>query len=199
LLKARFDLPRVQKTPAKFDRMKILAFNCDAITAMDRERFVALAKAHGERYHPEFLARLTPEQFRMLADASHERSKTLDDLYRGNRWLVTPDERLVWEESKNVRKAMLDGSPRGIDTLRAVLPLLTAIADWKAASIETVLTGFVTATFGEGQMGKVAQPLRVAVTGGTVSPPIFDTLAILGKASAIRRIERCLATLGAGA
>ncbi len=199
LLKARFDLPRVQKTPAKFDRMKILAFNCDAITAMDRERFVALAKAHGERYHPEFLARLTPEQFRMLADASHERSKTLDDLYRGNRWLVTPDERLVWEESKNVRKAMLDGSPRGIDTLRSVLPLLTAIADWKAASIETVLTGFVTATFGEGQMGKVAQPLRVAVTGGTVSPPIFDTLAILGKASAIRRIERCLATLGAGA
>lgn len=199
LLKARFDLPRVQKTPAKFDRMKILAFNCDAITAMDRERFVALAKAHGERYHPEFLARLTPEQFRMLADASHERSKTLDDLYRGNRWLVTPDERLVWEESKNVRKAMLDGSPRGIETLRAVLPLLTAIADWKAASIETVLTGFVTATFGEGQMGKVAQPLRVAVTGGTVSPPIFDTLAILGKASAIRRIERCLATLGAGA
>ncbi len=195
-LKARFELGRVQKTPAKFDRMKLLAFNCDAITAMDRERFVALVRAHGERYHPEFLARLSPEQFRMLADASHERSKTLEDLYRGNRWLVTADDKVAWEDSKPVRKAMLDGSPRGIDTLRSVLPLLSAITDWKAAAIESVVTGFVTATFGEGQMGKVAQPLRVAVTGGTVSPPIFDTLAMLGKASALRRMERCLQALG---
>ena len=39
-------------------------------------------------------------------------------------------------------------------------------------------------------------PENGAVTGGTVSPPIFDTLAILGKASALRRIERCLAALG---
>jgi glutamyl/glutaminyl-tRNA synthetase len=195
-LKARFDLGRVQKTPAKFDRVKLLAFNCDAITSMDRERFVALVRAHGERYHPEFLARLSADQFRMLADASHERSKTLEDLYRGNRWLVTADDKVVWEDSKPVRKAMLDGSPRGIDTLKGVLPLLTAITDWNTASIESVVTGFVTATFGEGQMGKVAQPLRVAVTGGTISPPIFDTLAMLGKESALRRIERCLEALG---
>ncbi len=194
-LKERFDLSRVQKTPAKFDRMKLLSFNCDAITSMDREEYVKRARAHGELYHPEFLSRVSDEQFRMLAGASQERSKTLEDLYRGNRWLVTADEALVWEDSKNVRKTMLEGSPRGVDRLRELLPILKGVGAWMAADIEAVVKEYA-AALGEGQMGKAAQPIRVAVTGGTVSPPIFDTLAILGKASAIRRIERCLAAIG---
>jgi len=43
-------------------------------------------------------------------------------------------------------------------------------------------------------LGKVTQPLRIAVSGGTVSPPIFDTLAILGKDSTLNRIRRCIDT-----
>ena len=42
-------------------------------------------------------------------------------------------------------------------------------------------------------LGKVAQPVRVAVSGSTVSPPIFDTLAILGRDATLARIDRCLA------
>jgi glutamyl-tRNA synthetase len=41
-------------------------------------------------------------------------------------------------------------------------------------------------------MGKVAQPIRVAVTGSTISPSIYDTLAFLGKAKTLARIDRCL-------
>jgi glutamyl-tRNA synthetase len=44
-----FDLSRVVKTPAKFDRVKLLSFNCDAITGMAREDFVRRARAHGAR------------------------------------------------------------------------------------------------------------------------------------------------------
>ena len=44
-----------------------------------------------------------------------------------------------------------------------------------------------------GKLGKVAQPLRVAVSGGTVSPAIFETLAVLGRDHVLNRIERCLA------
>jgi glutamyl-tRNA synthetase len=47
------------------------------------------------------------------------------------------------------------------------------------------------------QIGQAAQPIRVAVTGSTVSPPIFDTLAILGQASSLRRIDRCLESMAA--
>ena len=45
----------------------------------------------------------------------------------------------------------------------------------------------------EGSLGQVAQPLRIAVTGGVVSPSIFHTLAILGRESVLKRIARCLA------
>lgn len=199
-LTQRFDLARVQKTPAKFDRVKLLAFNCDAITAMPREEFVRLCRAHGERFHPEFLERLSEAQFTLLAGASHERSKTLDDLYRTNRWVVVGDEGLAYEDSKNVRKAMLEGSPRGVDRLREVKPLIERVGggagEWTSTAIEAALKPYADQHC-EGNLGKVAQPLRVAVTGGTVSPPIFDTLAILGRTSVLRRLERCLAHFGA--
>ena len=45
----------------------------------------------------------------------------------------------------------------------------------------------------QGNLGKVAQPIRVAVSGGPVSPPIYDTLVILGRDASLRRMERCLA------
>ena len=44
----------------------------------------------------------------------------------------------------------------------------------------------------DGKLGKVAQPLRIAVSGGTVSPAIFETLAIIGQAAVLRRIDRCM-------
>lgn len=187
-----FSLDRVQKTPARFDRAKLLSFNCDAITSLPKERFVELCRQHGERYHPEFLARLAPEQFRLLAEASHERSKTLDELYRGNRWVIVPDELLVWDESKPVKKALLDGEPKGLDRLREIKPLLEGVHHWTAADLEAAVKGYADRSC-EGNLGRVAQPLRIALTGGTVSPPIFDTLSILGRQSALRRIERCVA------
>ena len=45
-------------------------------------------------------------------------------------------------------------------------------------------------------LGKVAQPLRVAITGNTISPPIFPSLEMLGKPSTLGRIERCLERVG---
>ncbi|MDZ4754222.1 MAG: glutamate--tRNA ligase [Phycisphaerae bacterium] len=194
-LKARFDLSRVQKTPAKFDRVKLLSFNCDAITSMAREEFLRLSIAHGEQFHPAFLKKLTREQFAMLAGASHERSKTLDELFRNNRWVTAADGALTWDDSKNVRKAMLEGTPPGIERLRGLQPTLTALADWSPAALEAAVKLFADANTG-GNLGMAAQPLRVAVTGGTVSPPIFDTLAILGKESSLVRISRCLAHFG---
>ncbi|MFO0874764.1 MAG: glutamate--tRNA ligase [Phycisphaerales bacterium] len=200
-----FDVKRVVKTPAKFDRVKLLAFNVDALRELGREEFVRRAREHGRLFHPGFMARLTDAQFEMLAASSHERSRTLDELFRGGRWVTVADDGLAWEESKAVRKALgakagpgaateaaVDGGPTGLDHLRAVQPILAALGDWSIASLEAELTRYANSAAG-GQMGKVAQPLRIAVTGGTVSPPIFDTLAILGKASTLRRIERAIA------
>ena len=197
-LAEHFDLSRVQKTPARFDRDKLLAFNLDAIQAMDAATFRARVRAHGEAYHPEFLARLTGAQFDLLADASHERSKTLDELYRGNRWLVTADDELAWPVTKPVRKAMFRGEPGGLQLLEAIVPTLQAIEPFTAAGLEAGVNAWAEAHC-EGNLGRIAQPLRIAVTGGTVSPPIFDTLELLGREACLARIRACLVALGEAA
>ena len=195
-LKQRFDLKRVVKTPAKFDRTKLLSFNCDAITGMPREEFVARARLHGQEFHADFMKRITAEQFEQLAGASHERSKTLDEMFRTNRFFIIADDVLAWERSKNVEKALLGPEPNGLSHLRAVLPVLEGCAEWSAAALEQAITPYAV-QHTEGNLGKVAQPLRIAVSGGTVSPPIFDTLAILGRDSTLNRIRRCIASFTA--
>ena len=189
-----FDLGRVQKAAARFDREKLLAFNLDAIQAMSKEEFASRVRAHGEVYHEAFLERLTDEQFTMLSDASHERSKTLDELYTVNSWLLLPDDEVTWPITKAVRKGMLKGDPCGVDLLEQVLPVLAELDDFSAGNLEETISQWAEAHC-DGNLGKVAQPLRIAVTGGTVSPPIFSTLAILGQSSCLERAERCIAAM----
>ncbi|MFK5004472.1 hypothetical protein ACI4AP_28120, partial [Klebsiella pneumoniae] len=76
--------------------------------------------------------------------------------------------------------------PEGRQTLARLLPILGAVETWEPAQIEAVVRGFVET--GGLKLGKVAQPLRAAVTGRSVSPPIFDVMAILGREEALGRI-----------
>ena len=125
-------------------------------------------------------------------------SKTLDEPFRTNRFLVDEDESIVWTVSKPVRKAMFKGEPSGLDMLARVRAVLEELADFESSSLETTLTSFAD-TEAQGNLGRIAQPLRIAVSGGPVSPPIFDTLAILGRESVLARIDRCLKALEAQA
>jgi len=60
--------------------------------------------------------------------------------------------------------------------------------DWTAPALHALINGFAV---GKGlSLGKLAQPIRLAVCGGTISPPIDATLAILGKSESLARIDR---------
>ena len=80
---------------------------------------------------------------------------------------------------------LLDADTKSM--LGRLLPLFEARNEWTAEGIEAEVRSFAEA---EGlKLGKVAQPLRAAVTGTTVSPPIFDVLATLGRDEALARIK----------
>ncbi len=81
-------------------------------------------------------------------------------------------------------------TPEGKKALAATCAQLGALTAWSAAPIDAVVKA-VAETEGLG-MGKVAQPLRVAVTGGAVSPGIGDTLEIIGRDETLFRINRSL-------
>ena len=197
-LAEHFDFSRVHKTPAKFDRQKLLAFNLDAIQAMSEEEFALRTLAHGREYHPEFIEKLTEEQVCVLLGASQQRSKTLSDPFVSNLFFIQEDDAISWPITKAVRKAMFKGDPTGMDLLGLAREPLAALADFSANGVAGFIESFA-ASHCEGNMGKIAQPLRIAASGGTVSPSIHETLAILGRDSTLARIDRCLEELAAQA
>ena len=190
-LAEHFDLDRIIKSPAKFDRGKLLAFNLDALQAMRADDFRDRLLAHGERYHAGFLQNLGADKFAMFAAANLARSKTLDDAYRSCGFLVAEAGEIVYEQTKAVRKALAGGDPNGYAHLEALRPILEIQNDWSIAALEAVVTRYAD-EHADGKLGTIAQPLRIAVSGGTVSPAIFDTLAILGRDQVVQRIQRCL-------
>jgi glutamyl-tRNA synthetase len=87
-------------------------------------------------------------------------------------------------------KVMKEGAA---EALAAALEALRAVDGWDAASLEAALTP-VAGALGV-KAGALYQPIRVAITGGTVSPGIFDSLAVLGREASLRRIEAALGRL----
>ena len=187
----RFSLDRIIKSPAKFDREKLLAFNLDALQAMAPEAFSKRLREHGENYHPEFMGAMSDEKFEIFARTNHARSKTLDAPFKDGRFFIVPDAQIEYEQSKAVQDALFKGEPSGMTHLESLLPVLREVGHWSVTAIEAAVKQYAEGHAG-GKLGKVAQPLRIAVSGGTVSPAIFETLTILGKESTLRRIERCL-------
>ncbi len=91
-------------------------------------------------------------------------------------------------------KFLHKGDPSGFALLGEVREALLAAEPFEAEALEAAVRAFCERR-GLG-MGRVAQPLRVAVTGSAASPPLGDTLALLGREAVGRRLDRCLAECG---
>jgi glutamyl-tRNA synthetase len=72
----------------------------------------------------------------------------------------------------------------------AIMNAFQELENWNAETIDSCLQA-LSESLAAGSLGKIAQPVRIAVAGGAVSPPINDTLVLLGKKSTLRRLERC--------
>lgn len=192
-LAERFDLPRIGKSASKFDREKLRAFNADTIQhGMSDEAFAQAWRAWADRFDPELSAWAEADAGRWLiaAKAARPRATTLRDARSSIGFAI--DEACPSEyDAKAVKKALLKGEPSGLEALRQTAAVVEAIGDWTPEGIDAALSDHAESS-GLG-MGKVAQPLRVAITGTAVSPPLGQTLSLVGKTAALARVERCLA------
>ena len=116
--------------------------------------------------------------------------RTLRDVDESSRFLFLSDDQIV-SDPQAVEKVLRKQA--GGEILRELLPRLEAIADWTHEPLEKAIEAYCA----EKQLGlgKVAQPIRVAVSGSTISPPIFQSLEFLGKPGTLNRINRCLSQL----
>ena len=183
----KFSLDRIVKSPAKFDRVKLLAFNLDALQVLSSEEFEQRLLAWCQEYAPAFAAL---DKFSLFASANHERSKTFRDATVTSSFLIEEDQSISWPDSKPVKKALLKGEVSGLSRMPVIIEALGQLETWDAESIDGCLHALAD-KLADGSLGKVAQPVRIAVAGSPVSPPIGDTLVLLGKDSTICRLKRC--------
>jgi glutamyl-tRNA synthetase len=181
---AWFDLDGVGRSPARFDLGRLTTLNGHYLRQADDARLVDLISPRLAAHlgHP-----LSPDQAAMLIAAMpglKERAKTLVDLADGARFLVSP--RPLQPDTAALR--LLDPAARKI--LADFAQGLAAADEWRQDALEEEARRFAAAR--DIKLGALAQPLRAALTGSTVSPPIFDVLLWLGKEESLGRIADLL-------
>jgi glutamyl/glutaminyl-tRNA synthetase len=198
-LAARFALERVGRGNARFDRAKLLAFSQETIAALADDAFLAHWRTWCARYALDAAVPLAGERARWFAAAVRPRARTLAEPSAPGGpggFALVADDGFAYD-AKAVEKHLAKGTPPGVALLADVRAVLAALADFAPEPIEAAVAAF--ATERGVPLGAVAQALRVAVTGAAASPPLGLTLAILGRASALARIERCLRACGGAA
>ncbi len=184
----KFSLDRVGKTGAKFDRDKLIAFNTDWVARVDEKRLLEAARdfavTSGSPLNRADDATLA-ELLRLCRGF-----RTFRDVEQKTAFLFVEDDQLVFNE-KAVKKVLAKNDGAGFSMLEKLLPQLEALDPWTAAAAESLLNDLCEQW--NVKLGAVAQPIRVALTGNTVSPPIGDTIALLGAVRTKHRIQQAIA------
>jgi glutamyl/glutaminyl-tRNA synthetase len=181
-----FSLEQIGKSNAKFNREKLLAFSTEAFAAAIPMAAMRdyLSVNPSSPLHAATDAQL--EQVLKMNAGFH----ILREVDEKSGFLFQSDDEIVIRPDA-AEKVLLKNDRQGLHALKAVRELLNNVTEWTAVKLEETIKTY-SETSGLG-LGKVAQPIRVAVSGTTISPPIFQTLEFLGRERSLRRIGRCLA------
>jgi glutamyl-tRNA synthetase len=174
---ALFDLDAVGKSPSRFDIKKLENLNGHYLREADDARLAALAA-------PLIAPAPAPDSVELLRRAMpflKIRAKSLKEIAEGASFLFRSRPIDVDEAAAK----LLDGPARPL--VARARDVLAAVADWSAPALEAAIRG-VAEEAGIG-LGKVAQPLRAALTGRTTSPGIFDVLVLLGREESLARLS----------
>src|ERR1700744_1034783 len=169
-----FRLERVSKNPAIFDEQKLRHLNGRHLRALGTDPLTARLEAFTGRTGLRGAVEITEEKIQTLADFW----PLVSFLFDG-----PVDDPKAFE--KTIRR---DG---GVETLAAARDALAQAEPFDAPQVETALRAVVERL--DTKPGKVFQPVRVAIAGQTVSPGIFESVALLGKDSTLARIDSALA------
>jgi glutamyl-tRNA synthetase len=187
-----FTLERVNKNPARFDAKKLEAINGDWIRRLEVDDFAAritpFLQTAGLVADPP-----TTQDQRVIrggAPLIQERVTRLTDAVEMLGFLLVDDRHFTVEPEAAARSLTSDSRP----LLDAALTALEKVERWAAEPIEVALRGAL--VDGLGLKPKHAfGPVRVAVTGRRVSPPLFESLELLGRDRALDRLRHAMAAI----
>ncbi|GAB2990145.1 glutamate--tRNA ligase [Amycolatopsis acidiphila] len=184
-----FDIGKVSANPARFDTKKAEAINGTHLRALPVEDFV-------QRVIPYLTtAGVLPAQpsheqldkLRAIAPLVQERVTVLGDAAGLVRFLFVDDDKFAPEEDAATKALGPDSEP----VLRASIEALEPLSSWEAPAIEQALKDALVEGLGL-KPRKAFAPVRVAVTGRTVSPPLYESMELLGRSTSLARLMRAL-------
>jgi glutamyl-tRNA synthetase len=185
-MQSLFDIADVNKSAAAFNFEKLAWLNQQHMMRAAPARVASVLRWHLEREGIEAADETRLEQ---IVLALRERAKTVREMAQSSVFFFKAPA--AYDE-KAVRKHITAEVP---GLLAETATALGRLDNWNAAAIHELISGVALA---KGvALGKLAQPIRLAVCGATVSPPIDATLAILGKSESLSRLARALALWGA--
>lgn len=190
-----FDFDRIGKSNSTFDRNKLRSFNGDAIRELPPADFACLlagfVKDHRGDWHDAGL--LNGEDWPTFCAAVQERAETLHQPLDANFFFVVDDEGIDYDFTpKGIRKAMTNSDGAGVKLLEETRAAFDGLSEENFGHAAHEKINEMAEAAGI-NMGKYAQPVRIAVAGSPVTPPLDVTLDLLGKSATLERIDRCLA------
>jgi glutamyl/glutaminyl-tRNA synthetase len=181
-----FDLARLTKSNSLFDRQKLAAFNTEHIRMTPPQELLGHLRAYLQEVQSPLSAADDTTLVKIIELCAGAR--TFEDIDRKSRFLFVADDRIEFDPSA-VKKVLLKG--QAIEILGIVRDRLASMNTFTEQTLEEMLRGL--AEEKQVGLGKVAQPLRVALCGTTISLSIFDSVNLLGKERALARIDRVIA------
>ncbi|HEX6154169.1 MAG TPA: glutamate--tRNA ligase [Solirubrobacterales bacterium] len=176
----RFRVADVGKSAAIFDEKKLRWLNGRFMREMPLDAYTATVARH--------LGREADERLRAACEIAQEKAQTLEEVWPLIGFLFGPPI----EDEKSWGKVMKEGTG---PVLEAVADALEGVDPFEPEPIEAALAPLLDRF--ELKPGKLYQPIRVAITGTSISPGIFESLAVLGKERALERIRAAAARLSA--
>ena len=177
-----FDIHDVNRSASALNVDKMLWINQQHIVRSTPERLAGFLKPQLEALG---LVADDLGKIAAVAKAQQERARTLKEMAENSQFFFR--DVTAYDEKAAKKNLTAESAPM----LAAVRDQLAALPEWRAPAIHEAIVA-VAAAHGAA-LGKIAQPIRVAVAGGPVSPPIDVTLEILGRATTIARLERAIA------
>ncbi|HWD26126.1 MAG TPA: glutamate--tRNA ligase [Rhizomicrobium sp.] len=176
-----FNLESIGKSAARMDFKKLDNLNGHYIRETKDRVLTAEVVALLERQAPpRVLSEAARERLTVAMPGLKERAKTIVELAGAAEFLYTDGPQPLDAAAEKLL------TPDARAMIAAVLPALEA-TDWSPAALEGAARGHAETT--GLKLGQVAQPLRAAVTGKTSSPPLFETMAQLGRAETLTRLR----------
>jgi len=192
---AAFDLDGVGKSGAVFDVAKLEWLNGLYVAEMPPEAFEAEAHcvlAGAGLWKPEYAAGRR-DWLRAVLELVKPRVKTLAAIPEESRFFFVPDDALTYDPDGLRKHLAADAVP---PALAALTEAWSQLADWSPASLEASLRALAEAS--GLKAGQLIHPVRLAVTGRTASPGLFEVVVLLGRDATLARLRRLLDRVSAG-